>query len=162
MEQERIQQRTNANREDEWLWGWDSTPGIVSVWAESDGRAFVWRRIPESGDLIREEARFRPWLLLDRIDDLRHLGARLAPEGTPGALATYRELGGPGTLRFLVNAEDGKMLATAVLEGASRRLGARIRNLRDLGKQHVLALPPEEQYLVASGRNYFRSEEHTS
>jgi hypothetical protein len=23
--------------QDEWLWGWDSTPGIVSVWAEADG-----------------------------------------------------------------------------------------------------------------------------
>ena len=23
--------------EDEWLWGWDDTPGIVSVWAEADG-----------------------------------------------------------------------------------------------------------------------------
>ncbi|MFP2926942.1 hypothetical protein ACLESO_17435, partial [Pyxidicoccus sp. 3LG] len=32
--------------EDEWLWGWDPTPGIVSVWAEPDGRAFVWRRLP--------------------------------------------------------------------------------------------------------------------
>ena len=25
--------------EDEWLWGWDPTPGIVSVWAERNGRA---------------------------------------------------------------------------------------------------------------------------
>jgi hypothetical protein len=30
-----------ARREDEWVWGWDSTPGIVSVWAEIDGRATV-------------------------------------------------------------------------------------------------------------------------
>ena len=50
--------------EDAWLWGWDATPGIVSVWAEPDGRAFVWRRVPESGVLLREDVRFRPWLLL--------------------------------------------------------------------------------------------------
>jgi DNA polymerase elongation subunit (family B) len=31
-----------------------------------------------------------------------------------------------------------------------------VSHLRDLGKEHVLALPPEEQYLVATGRNYFR------
>ena len=37
--------------QDEWLWGWDPTPGIVSVWAEADGRAIVWRRIPETGVL---------------------------------------------------------------------------------------------------------------
>ena len=30
--------------EDEWLWGWDDTPGIVSVWAERSGRATIWRR----------------------------------------------------------------------------------------------------------------------
>jgi hypothetical protein len=65
-------------REDEWVWGWDSTPGIVSVWA-NEGRASVWRRIPKTGELIREETRFRPWLVLDRLDDLQHLGDRLGP-----------------------------------------------------------------------------------
>ena len=69
---------------------------------------------------------------------------------------TYRELSGPGTLRYLVSADDGKALATAVLDGASRRLGHRVSHLRELGKQAVLALAPEEQYLVASGRTYFR------
>jgi DNA polymerase elongation subunit (family B) len=139
--------------QDEWLWGWDATPGIVSVWAESDGRAFVWRR---AGDLILEESRFRPWLLLDRLDDLGHLGRRLAPEGTPGAAVTWRELEGPGALRFLVSADDGRMLAAAVLHGASHRLGRRIDRLRDLGQESVLALPPDEQYLVSTGRTYFR------
>jgi hypothetical protein len=59
---------------DEWLWGWGPTPGIVSVWAEGDGRAIVWRRMAETGELVREEARFRPWIVLDRLDDLPHLG----------------------------------------------------------------------------------------
>jgi DNA polymerase elongation subunit (family B) len=151
-------QPSSAQRrsEDEWLWGWDPTPGIVSVWAESDGRAVVWRRIPETGALVREEARFRPWLVLDRLDDLRHLGAQFGREGTAGAAVNYRELNGPGTLRYLVSAGDGKTLAAAVLTGASRRLGRRIGHLLDLGKDAVLALPPEEQYLVATGRTYFR------
>src|SRR5207253_7885480 len=47
--------------EDEWLWGWDDTPGIVSVWAELDGHAIVWRRV--LGSLVRQDVRFRPWLL---------------------------------------------------------------------------------------------------
>ena len=38
-----------ASIEDEWLWGWDPTPGIVSVWAEPSGRAVAWRRLPETG-----------------------------------------------------------------------------------------------------------------
>lgn len=61
--------------EAEWLWGWDPTPGIVSVHAGLDGRALVWRRITETDTLVRDDERFRPWLLLDRLDDLRHLGA---------------------------------------------------------------------------------------
>ncbi len=141
--------------EDEWLWGWDPTPGIVSVWAEGDGRALVWRRRAETGELVREEARFRPWLVLDRLDDLRHLGERLGREGTSGVLVSYCELEGPGTLRYLVRADDGKTLAAAVLEGATRRLGRRVGRLRDLGKDTLLVLPPEEQYLVATGRTYF-------
>jgi DNA polymerase elongation subunit (family B) len=145
-----------ADRQDEWLWGWDPTPGIVSVWAEADGRAIVWRRLPESGALVREEERYRPWLLLDRLDDLRPLGAMLGPEGAPGARIWYRELEGPGELRFRVSADDGRRLASAVLDGAAARLGRRPGGLRELGAASVLVLPPEEQYLVATGRTYFR------
>jgi DNA polymerase I len=141
--------------EDEALWGWDHTPGIVSVWAEADGRATVYRRIAEADELVREQERFRPWLLLDRLDDLRHLGPRLGHEGTEGGLVTYRELDGPGALRYLLSAGDGRTLAQAVLDGASRRLGRRVGHLRELGKNAALILPPEEQYLVATGRTYF-------
>ena len=110
--------------------GWDSTPGIVSVWAEWDGRASVWRRTPDSGALVREDVRFRPWVLLDSLE----------PLGAPSGHFRYRELDGPGALRFLVSADDGR----------------RLRPLKDLGKDRVLVLPPEEQYLVATGRTYFR------
>ena len=150
---------TDRAAEDEWLWGWDPTPGIVSVWAEGDGRAIVWRRIVETDQLVREEERFRPWLLLDRLDDLRHLGSRLQPEGSRQAevtRVTYRELEGPGRLRFLVSADDDRTLRAAVLQGASRRLGRQIAYLGELGKETVLFLRPEEQYLVATGRTYFR------
>ncbi len=142
--------------EDEWLWGWDETPGIVSVWAEPSGRATVWRRNGATGELVREEERFRPWILLDRLDELKHLGVQLGPEGAAHARVTFRELEGPGELRYLVSSESLKTLTSAVLQGASRRLGRPIGHLRELGKERVLALPPEEQYLVATGRTYFR------
>ncbi|MBB4637786.1 ribonuclease H-like domain-containing protein [Longimicrobium terrae] len=144
-----------VSREDEWLWGWDRTPGIVSVWAEPSGRAIVWRRIPDTGALVREDERYRPWILLDRMDDLHHLGSRLARDGGDAPFR-FRELDGPGALRFLVSAEDGAALANAVLHGASRRLNQQLRHLRDLGPGSAFALPPEEQYLVATGRTYFR------
>ena len=140
----------------EWLWGWDPTPGIVSVWADTAGLATIWRRLPESGELVQEQERFRPWMVLDRLDDLGHLGSALGPEGDPRARVTIRELEGPGALRFFVSAADGRMLQDAVLAGASRRLGRHVGHVRDLGKAAALVLPPEEQYLVTSGRTYFR------
>jgi DNA polymerase elongation subunit (family B) len=150
---------------DELLYGWDPTPGIVSVHATQDGRATVWRRMPGSGELIRESDRFRPWLLLEHIEDLHHLGDRLVRDREEdlgdarapkrGAVG-YRELEGAGALRHLVSADSGRALAEAVLRGASARLGARIEHLGDLPRESVLALPPEEQYLVATGRTYFR------
>jgi DNA polymerase elongation subunit (family B) len=114
--------------------GWDPTPGIVSVWAEWDGRAIAWRRLPGTGRLLREDVRFRPWVLLDGLDAV--------PESMRAGRAglAYRELEGPGELRFLVHAEDGRAF----------------RTFRDLPKARALVLPPEEQYLVATGRTYFR------
>ena len=144
--------------QEEWLWGWDDTPGIVSVWAEPDGRAFVWRRSLHDRSLVRDDCRFRPWLLLSSLADLRHLGSRLRPEHEGPALrrVTYEELSGPGELRWLVRADDGRMLANDVLVGASRRLGRSLGHVRELGAANVVSLPPEEQYLVATGRTYFR------
>jgi DNA polymerase elongation subunit (family B) len=141
---------------DEWLWGWDPTPGIVSIHAGADGRVVVWRRIAATGLLVREEERFRPWLLLDRLDDLQHLGASLGREDDATAPICWRELEGPGALRFLVSADDGRALTSAVLRGASERLGRRIGHLGDLPEEEVLSLPPDEQYLVSTGRTYFR------
>ena len=141
---------------DEWLSGWDYTPGIVSIHASLDGRATVWRRIPESGALVREHARFRAWLVLEHIEDLAHLGERLGANDDSRALVRHRELDGSGALRHLVTADDGRALTAAVLKGASTRLGKHITHLAELGQRSVLSLPPEEQYLVATGRAYFR------
>jgi len=143
--------------EDEWLWGWDPTPGIVSVWAEPDGRALVWRRLPDRG-LVLDRVRFRPWLLAASLDDLAHLGDRLRPErdGPARGRVTYQELSGPGALRYLLRADDGRALSGALLAGASRRLGRPLGHLRDLEPGTALSLPPEEQYLVGTGRTYFR------
>jgi DNA polymerase elongation subunit (family B) len=147
-----------VTREDEWLWGWDPTPGIVSVWADDSGLATIWRRIAATGALIREEARFRPWMLLDNLLDLEHLGQALAPEGTDETTVRvwFRELDGPGALRFRVSAAHWYTLSRAVLAGASKRLGRRVAHIRDLPAHALHTLPPVEQYLVETGRTYFR------
>ncbi len=126
------------------------------MWATADGQATVWRRVGLARALVREDVRFRPWILLDRLDDLHHLGSALQPDGAVNGRVWWRELNGPGELRFLVSAPDLRALSTAVLRGAAQRLGRRVTHLRDLGDDAVLALPPDEQYLVHSGRTYFR------
>jgi DNA polymerase I len=125
----------------EWLWGWDQTPGIVSVWADGSGRAWVWRR--EGGALLTEQVRYRPWVLVDTVDHLLEANVR------------WHELEGPGALRFHVSADDGRTLTTALLSAASIRLGRGVTHLSELDKSSLLNLAPEEQYLVASGRTYF-------
>ncbi|HWZ61301.1 MAG TPA: ribonuclease H-like domain-containing protein [Gemmatimonadaceae bacterium] len=131
---------------DEWLWGWDPTPGIVSIHATLDGRALIWRRIAETDTLIREVEHFRPWLLVSHLSDV--------PAGTH-----HQELEGPGALRHLVSADDGRALIAGLLHAASERLGTRLRHVSELQHQEpetILSLPPEEQYLVATGRTYFQ------
>lgn len=145
--------------QDEWLWGWDPTPGIVSVWADRDGRAHIWRRLDRAGPVLSERAIFRPWVLLASLADLTYLGAEVQPEESPIASTarfTYRDLRGPGHLRYLVSARDGRELHQAILQGATRSLGRTITRLADLGEDAALSLSPEEQYLVATGRTYFR------
>jgi DNA polymerase, archaea type len=132
---------------DEWLWGWDPTPGIVSVWAEPQGRATVWRRLP-NGTLVRDVERFRPWILLDSIEDID----RANRAGT----VDIQELDGPGELRYLASADDWTTIVDALTAGASQRTGQRITRLHELDRSRMHVLPPEEQYLVATGRTYFR------
>ena len=109
--------------DDEILFGWDPTPGIVSVWADQEGQALVYRRV---NDGIRwERRRFRPFLFAASLDDLQHLGHALADERSPDAAqaeVSFHELEGePGAYRYLLGAASGRALSRAILAGASRR-----------------------------------------
>jgi DNA polymerase, archaea type len=136
----------------EWVYGWNETPGIVSVWADREGRALVWRRTGAA--IVREEARFRPWLFAAHLDDLAHLGADLRADD-PAAPISYRALTGPSdAYRFLLSARSGRALEAALVAGARRRLGRPAERLGELDDYYRLG--PVEQYLMASGRTYFR------
>jgi DNA polymerase elongation subunit (family B) len=142
--------------DDETLFGWDPTPGIVSVWADNEGQALVFRRV--SGKLRCERARFRPWLLAVDLADLAHLGEGLADVRAPRADVAwihYQELDGDdGSYRYLVTARSGRALASAIVAGASGRLSRPIRSLRELAGYYRAG--PVEQYLMQTGRVYFR------
>jgi len=142
------------------LWGWDPTPGIVSVWASGDGQVTVWRRDGD-GLLCTETVPFRPWLLLASLDALRasggsHAVRRLDAPPAPGDGLAACELQGPGALRWLVSHDSWSELERVVCRGAARGLGRRCTHLSQLPREMRHVLPAEEQYLVASGRTYFR------
>ena len=136
------------------MWGWDPTPGIVSVWATSDGDVTVWRR-PGGGDLLTEHERFRPWVLISTLEWLEASGTRFTRD-EPAAGLHVRELAGPGALRYLVSAPRWHTLEQSLCRGASRVLGRRITRVQQLPREQRHVLPPDEQYLVATGRTYFR------
>ena len=69
-----IQESLTPN-EDEYLFGWDPTPGIVSVWANREGQAIIWQRLGEQ--IVSSKERFRPWLFATSLQDLAQLGPRL-------------------------------------------------------------------------------------
>jgi DNA polymerase I len=104
------------------LFGWDDTPGIISVWAGRDGRAVIWRRA--AGKLVREEDRFCPWLLATSLAPWQALGLPLVaspalprtPLPAPDRAAIhYRALAAPAMLignsyRYLVWAATERLL----------------------------------------------------
>jgi DNA polymerase I len=143
---------------DEWVFGWDPMPGIVSVWASRAGHAVIWRR--EGGRILRVQETFRPWLFATTLDDLAHLGPALVSSPAAGIRDTspvsYRALdGSSGSYRYLLSARDGRFLEQALLRGAARRLGRRVNGLGELSETYY-QVGPVEQYLMQSGRVYFR------
>jgi DNA polymerase elongation subunit (family B) len=143
--------------DDTWLFGWDQTPGIVSVWADRSGRALVWQRV--GARVACAEERFRPWLFAASLEDLNRAGAPLTAETAAGAERAgfiYRELHGtPDSYRYMVSARDGRALERAIVAGATQRLGKPIKSLYDIEDQYYW-VGPVEQYLMATGRVYFR------
>jgi DNA polymerase I len=149
---------TSARSNDEWVFGWDPTPGIISVWAGRDGRAVMWRR--EDDRVLRVQEAFRPWLFATTLDDLTHLGSALVSSSVAlsvdTSLISYRTLDGPsGSYRYLLSARDGRFLEQALLRGATRRLGRRANGLGELPETYY-QVGPVEQYLMQTGRVYFR------
>jgi DNA polymerase, archaea type len=136
---------------DPWLFGWDTTPGIISVWAERSGKALVWRRVEDKVTYSQEQ--YRPWLYAAHLEDVKQLASSLRCNDDTAAFS-YQELPGPNNaLKYVLSARDGRALEQLLLAGASERLGKDITTLNSLGDYYQVA--PVEQYLMQTGRVYF-------
>ncbi|GCF08561.1 DNA polymerase domain-containing protein [Dictyobacter arantiisoli] len=147
----------SISAEDEYLFGWNPTPGIVSVWASRDGRAMVWRRVGDK--IIRSSERYRPWLLATSLRDVEHLGTALQPHDVQvpeKVLVRYRGLEGPASsYGYLLFARDTRSLERSIMEGAGLRLQRPVHTFADL-KDDYYRVGPVEQYLMSTGKVYFR------
>ncbi len=148
-----------------WLFGRDETPGIVSVSADTAGRARVWRRTSDSRVEV-DEHRFPNWFLTSEVDLLAHLpvepmsvaelrAAHGAIEPIEGIRLVRLEDGEADAFRYLVLAERLDDVEPALLDTWNKRTGAQELSLADL--RGVVALwPPVEQFLLLTGRTYFK------
>lgn len=136
---------SNIPNPDEWLSGWDPTPGIVSIWADPYGRAIVWRRV--QGQIIRETDRYQPFVFARTLADL---GA-LRGDGAIG----FQKLtgGGASDYRYLITAQNFRTLERTILPAAARRLGVEVSRLSQLEDYYTVGAV--EQYLMQTGRTYF-------
>lgn len=147
------------------LFGSDDTTGIVSVVADGDGRARVWRRTARGGvELAEHDA--PGWFLLTTLELVGHLPFRhLSPEGlraTRGNLDGLDGLhvvtlagGDAGAYRYLVLTDSPADVEAEIVETYNKRVGGSAGSLHDL-RGLVLALPPTEQFLLLRGCSYFR------
>lgn len=147
-------------RSHELLFGRDPTPGIVSVAAGRDGQATVWRRV--DGELVCERDRFLNWLILADPELVTGLPVEeLSPADLRGELPDLRRevglvrLEGPGYFRYLVLTPRLAEVEPVLVAAYNKRTGAQVRSLHEL-RGAVLYRPPVEQYLMLTGRTYFK------
>jgi DNA polymerase, archaea type len=134
----------------DWVFGWDTTPGIVSLWTGSGGEVLVWRR--ENSILKLEHDRYRPWIFAESLKHLSHLGNALQHNSSDGEF-TVTKLRGNGAYQYLITARDSRMLRGAILEGA-KQAGLTANNISDL--EGYYSVGAAEQYLMQTGRTFFR------
>jgi DNA polymerase, archaea type len=138
-----------TTRTKDWVYGWDATPGIVSLHAASNGEALIWRR--EAGELKLERDQYRPWIYAEHLEHLAHLGNALQDESSGGEFG-FKKMRGAGRYKYLVTARDFKMLRNAIFEGA-KQAGLVAKSLADL--KGYYSVGAAEQYLMQTGRTFY-------
>lgn len=121
---------------DPWLFGWDTTPGIVSAFADRAGGATIWTR---DGDFVAAHRdQYRPWCLSPH------------PAAKP---AQTVELEGDNGLKFLVSGETQADVVSGLVTWQLDR-GRKPLNPRD--HRSYVTLSATEQYLMQSGRTHYK------
>jgi len=159
-------ERTSGPQLQHWLFGCDATPGIVSVSADTRGAARVWRRVGSRIEVTDHQ--FANWFLVTTLELLAHLPAEhvsaAALRAAHGGLVippglTVVELEGAAHVedayRYLVLTDHIAEVETSLVDTVNNWDGGEAQTLADL-RGLVLAWPPVEQFLLLTGRAYYR------
>ena len=136
------------------LYGKDSTEGIVSVSANRKGIATVWRRV--DGKVITEIESFHNWFV---ISDLSLL------DGIKAQHEVF-ELVGEHPFKYQVLTKNYTTLEYGIVKNynakyktlglSAKRTETNHKSFYDLPTQTVVHFPTTEQYLISTGRTYFK------
>lgn len=155
------------------LFGQDDTPGIVSVFANKNGQATVWRRI--NGELLVEQDNFACWCLLAGLEYTQNLPMRvfeqpLLPEQFKALLSEVAAtagqngntplgwivpLAGDAFYRYLLLTTRMAEVERAIVANYNRIHTATARGFYEMNDL-VYSRPQAEQYLMITGRTYFK------
>jgi DNA polymerase, archaea type len=150
---------SNAGDRRALLFGRDDTPGIVSLTADRQGRALVWRRV--DGQVVCEEDRFSNWFFLARrellgelpVTDLTASVLESTPRLEPGEIGLI-PLHGDNHFRYLVLTDRLDEVEAQAAEAAKL---LRLENEPEEPLSRLIYVrPPAEQYLTITGRTYFK------
>ncbi len=133
--------------------------------ADAGGSARVWQRSPGAG-VAATDHRFPRWFLATDLELVGHMThRRIAPEVLAAPGEPLADVGGLGVVelegepvdgyRFLVLTERLAEVEAAILDTYNKRVSGQLQSLAEL-RGLVLVLPPVEQFLVLTGRTYFK------
>jgi len=126
------------------LYGKDSTEGIVSVSANRNGIATVWRRV--DGEISKEIEPFHNWFVISDpslLDDIK-------------AQHEVFELSGSHPFKYQVLTKNYTTLEYGIVKNYNAKYKTNHKSFYDLPTQTVVHFPTTEQYLIQTGRTYFK------
>ena len=136
------------------LYGKDSTLGIVSVSTNRKGIATIWRRV--DGEIIKEIEPFHNWFVISDpslLDGIKTLSRR---RGLGFAQHEVFELSGSHPFKYQVLTKNYTTLEYGIVKNYNAKYKTNHKSFYDLPNSTVVHFPTTEQYLIQTGRTYFK------
>ena len=136
------------------LYGKDNTLGIVSVSANRRGIATIWRRV--DGEVIKEIEGFHNWFVISDpslLDGIKTLSRR---RGLGFAQHEVFELSGSHPFKYQVLTKNYTTLEYGIVKNYNAKYKTKHKSFYDLPNSTVVHFPTTEQYLIQTGRTYFK------